>query len=141
MPDDDAEVQSALAEVLDAARSLAIARVGGLDDAGAPVAPFAVVRTPAGLRPVLLDDVAAHLATPAGVNRVAGSLLHQFEADAFALAAPSHASPDGRPEHPQAREVLRIIVGHVSGVSGAAYAEIDRGPGGVRLGPVWETIA
>jgi hypothetical protein len=135
------EDQAALESVLDAARGLAADRLGELDAADAPIAPFAVVRSARGLTPVLLDDVAEHLATPEGTSRVAGSLLHQFDADAFALATPWHASPDGRPDHPQAREVLRIIVGHVSGRSGAVYAEIERRPEGPRLAPVWETIA
>ncbi len=132
---------SALETVLDAARSLAAERVGALRAPDAEIEPFAVVHTARGLVPVLLGDVAEHLATLDGTNRVAGSLLHQFDADAFALATLWHASPDGTAEHPQAREVLRIIVGHVSGSSTAVFAEIERRPEGPRLAPVWETIA
>ena len=132
---------SALGTVLDAARSLAAERVGGLRAPDAEIEPFAVVHTARGLVPVLLGDVAEHLATLDGTNRVAGSLLHQFDADAFALATLWHASPDGTAERPQAREVLRIIVGHVSGSSTAVFAEIERRPEGPRLAPVWETIA
>jgi hypothetical protein len=135
------EVQAALREVMDFARALAVTRLQELDDPAADVAPFGVVRTDTGLTPVALDDVRGHLGNPDGMGRVAGSLLAQFDADAFAIAARWYASPDGSPDHPQAREVVRVIVGHSDGLSGAVFAEIDRRPEGPRLASVWETVA
>jgi hypothetical protein len=135
------DVQAALREVMDLARALAVSRLEELDDPAADVAPFAVVRTADGLTPVTLDDVRGHLGNPDGMGRVAASLLAQFDADAFAIAARWYASPDGSPEHPQAREVVRVIIGHSDGLSGAVFAELERRPEGPRLASVWETVA
>jgi hypothetical protein len=58
---------------------------------------------------------------------------------AFAIAVATFASPDGSPEHPQAREVVRVIVGHADGTNGATWCELRRGADGPRLTGLWET--
>ncbi|MCX6385029.1 MAG: hypothetical protein NTV40_00070 [Solirubrobacterales bacterium] len=136
-----AEVQEALRDVMELARGLAVSRLEELDDPAAEITPFGVVRTESGLVPVLLDEVAEQLGNPDGMGRVAASLLGRYEADAFAIAARWYSSPDGSPDHPQAREVMRVIVGHSDGLSGAIFAEIDRRPEGPRLSAVWEAVA
>jgi hypothetical protein len=73
------------------------------------------------------------------MGRVAGTLLKRPGAEAFAIAATATASPDGSPAHPQAREVIRVIVGHAEGMSGATWCELRRGPEGPRLTGLWET--
>jgi hypothetical protein len=60
-------------------------------------------------------------------------------AEAFAIAALASASPDGGAEHPQAREVVRVIVGHADGTSGSTWCELRRGADGPRLTGFWET--
>ncbi|MBW3551232.1 MAG: hypothetical protein KY442_10595 [Proteobacteria bacterium] len=85
------------------------------------------------------DTLAEHLADAAGTGRVASTLLQRYGADAFAIAATATASPDGSPEHPQAREVVRVIVGHADGTSGATWCELRRGSEGPRLTGLWET--
>jgi len=73
-----------------------------------------------------------------GVLDAARALAH---AESFAIASRAWASPTGTAEHPQAREVLRIIVGHASGLGGALFAGIERGGRRVRLSPIWQTNA
>ncbi len=138
---DDARVTAELRGVLDAARAFAHERIDALGEPDAEIAPFAVVEAPGGSRVVLLEDVAEHLDSPAGVNRVAATLLGRYEAESFAIASRAWASPTGTAEHPQAREVLRIIVGHASGLGGALFAAIERGGRRVRLSPIWQTNA
>jgi len=138
---DDARVAEQMRTVLDAARALARERVDALDDPEAAIAPFAVVDAAGGTKVVLLADVAEHLASPEGVNRVAATLLGRYGAESFAIASGAWASPSGASEHPQAREVLRVIVGHASGLGGALFAGVERGVNGVRLSPVWQTNA
>jgi hypothetical protein len=130
----DPAMQALLAETLDVARATAEARVEAGD-----LEPFALVHADADLRLVLLGDVAEHLADPAGTGRVAATLLERYGAEAFAIAAGATASPDGSAEHPQAREVVRVIVGHADGTSGATWCELRRGAEGPRLSGLWET--
>ena len=126
----DAGVRALLSETLDVARGTAEARTERGDRE-----PFALVHTGGDLKLVLLGDVAHALADPAGTGRVAATLLQRYEADAFAIAAPATASPDGSPEHPQAREVMRVIVGHADGTSGSTWCELRGG----KLTGLWET--
>ncbi len=128
----DAGVRALLAETLDVARATAEGRAKAGD-----LEPFALVHADGDLRLVLLGDVAHALADPAGTGRVAATLLQRYGADAFAIAAPATASPDGSPEHPQAREVMRVIVGHADGTSGSAWCELSGG----RLSGLWETAS
>lgn len=132
------ETQATVRRTLDFARALAETRTADLRGADADIEPFAVVHDAEhGLRPVLLADVREHLNTPEGLNRVAGSLLARFGADCFAIVTRWFASPDGNPEHPQSREVVRVIVGHASGASGALYTDVTRTDEGPRLAGVW----
>lgn len=130
----DPSAQALLAETLDVARATAHGRVelGDLE-------PFALVHADEDLKLVLLGDVSDALASADGTGRVAATLLRRYGASAFAIAALSLASPDGSPEHPQAREVIRVIVGHADGTSGATWCELRRGPDGPRLTGLWET--
>lgn len=130
----DPAVQGLLGETLDVARATAEGRAERGD-----LEPFALVHAGGDLELVLLGDVAAHLEDAAGTGRVASTLLQRYGADAFAIAATGTASPDGSPEHPQAREVVRVIVGHADGTSGATWCELRRGPEGARLTGLWET--
>lgn len=132
------EISRRLGEVFDFARALAQARLEELDAPDAEIEPFGVAAVGEELKVVLLDDVRGHLATPHGMGRVAGTILQRYGADTFAIAATHHASPDGSAEHPQAREVMRVVVGHANGMSGAMYAAVERGTQGPRLGQVWE---
>lgn len=137
LPDDahpDPAVQAVLAETLDVARATAEARAEHGD-----LEPFALVHQAGDLQLVLLGDVAGHLADPVGTGRVATTLLQRPGAEAFAIAVLTTASPDGGPEHPQAREVVRVIVGHADGTSGATWCELRRGADGARLTGFWET--
>ncbi len=138
---DDARVAEEMRTVLDAARALAHERVDALEDPEAAIAPFAVVDVAGETKVVLLEDVAEHLVSPEGVNRVAATLLGRYDAESFAIASRAWASPSGGADHPQAREVLRVIVGHASGLGGALFAGVERGPTGVRLSPIWQTNA
>jgi len=138
---DDARVAEEMRAVLDATRALAHERVDALEDPAAAIAPFAVVDAGGETKLVLLEDVAEHLASPEGVNRVAATLLGRYGGESFAIASGAWASPSGGVEHPQAREVLRIIVGHASGLGGALFAGVERGTNGVRLSPIWQTNA
>ena len=70
---------------------------------------------------------------------MARTLLDRYAAAAFAIAARGIASPDGSPEHPQAREVVRVIVGLPDGTSGSTWCELRRGADGPRLSGLWET--
>lgn len=130
----DPLARAVLAETLDVARAAAEGRVQRGD-----LEPFALVHAEADLRLVLLGDVAEALGYADGTGRVAATLLRRYDAAAFAIAALGFASPDGSPEHPQAREVVRIIVGHADGASGATWCELRRGPDGPRLTGLWET--
>lgn len=127
-------VKTLLAETLDVARATAEARTERAD-----LEPFALVHVEEDLRMVLLGDVADSLEDATGTGRVARTLLDRYAADAFAIAARGIASPDGTPEHPQAREVVRVIVGHADGTSGATWCELRRGKDGPRLTGLWET--
>ena len=126
----DPGVRALLAETLDVARATAEGRAKAGD-----LEPFALVHAGGDLRLVLLGDVAHALADPQGTGRVATTLLQRYGADAFAIAAVATASPDGSPEHPQARQVMRVIVGHADGTSGSAWCEVQNG----RLTGMWET--
>jgi len=130
----DPAIRELLAEILDVARATAEGRADRGD-----VEPFALVHTQGDLQLVLLGDVADSLADAQGTGRVAGTLLQRYDAQAFAIAALSTASPDGAPGHPQAREVVRVIVGHKDGTSGATWCEVRRTPAGPRLTGLWET--
>lgn len=130
----DPSARTILAETLDVARATAEGRVKHGD-----LEPFALVHAANDLRLVLLGDVAEALHRPDGTGRVATTLLRRYDATAFAIAAPGVASPDGSPEHPQAREVVRVIVGHADGTSGATWCELRRGREGPRLTGFWET--
>ena len=132
----DPAVQTVLKETLDLARATAEARAEHGD-----LEPFALVHAAGDLQLVLLGDVAHHLDAPAGTGRVAATLLQRYDAEAFAIAALAAASPDGAAEHPQAREVVRVIVGHADGTSGSTWCELRRGPEGHRLTGLWETAA
>jgi len=136
---DDAE-RARLRELVDFARALAEARVSELESEDAEMEPFAVVDRDGGeLTPVLLGDVASALDTTEGLGRVASTLLSRYDATTFAVASRWWASPDGDPSHPQAREVVRVVVGHREGAAGMTFTEIHRGDGGVRLAGIWET--
>jgi hypothetical protein len=128
----DAGVRALLAETLDVARATAEGRTEAGD-----AEPFALVHAGGDLRLVLLGDVADALRDAAGTGRVAATLLQRYGADAFAIAARAVASPDGSPEHPQAREVMRVIVGHADGTSGSTWCEMRGG----KLAGLWETAA
>ncbi|MDP9385109.1 MAG: hypothetical protein M3P50_07735 [Actinomycetota bacterium] len=130
----DPAVQALLGETLDVARATAEGRAETGD-----LEPFALVHAGGDLRLVLLGDVAEHLADASGTGRIASTLLQRYGADAFAIAATATASPDGSPEHPQAREVVRVIVGHADGTSGATWCELRRTADGPRLTGLWET--
>ena len=130
----DPAVRALLAETLDVARATAEGRTEKGD-----LEPFALVHAAGDLQLVLLGDVAHHLADPGGAGRVASTLLQRYSADAFAIAATATAAPDGSPEHPQARVVVRVFVGHADGTSGATWCELRRGPEGPRLTGLWET--
>jgi len=130
----DPAAKALLADTLDVARATAEGRTERGD-----LEPFALVHAGGDLQLVLLGDVAEHLADPGGTGRIASTLLGRYGADAFAIAALTTASPDGSPEHPQAREVVRVIVGHADGTSGATWCELRRGPDGPRLTGLWET--
>lgn len=130
----DPAAKALLAETLDVARATAEGRTERGD-----LEPFALVHAGGDLRLVLLGDVAEALEDAAGTGRVARTLLDRYAADAFAIAARGVASPDGSPEHPQAREVVRVIVGHADGTSGATWCELRRGKDGPRLTGLWET--
>jgi len=130
----DPVARTLLAETLDVARGTAEGRVKAGD-----LEPFALVHADGELRLVLLGDVAETLVDAAGTGRVANTLLQRYAADAFAIVARATASPDGSPDHPQARDVVRIIVGHADGTSGATWCELRRTPEGPRLTGLWET--
>ena len=130
----DPGVKTLLAETLDVARATAVARTERGDSE-----PFALVHVEDDLRMILLGDVADALGDATGTGRVARTLLDRYAADAFAIAARGIASPDGTAEHPQAREVVRVIVGHADGTSGATWCELRRGKDGPRLTGLWET--
>ncbi len=130
----DPAVKALLTETLDVARATAEARTERSD-----LEPFALVHVDDDLRMVLLGDVAGALEDATGTGRVARTLLDRYGADAFAIAARGVASPDGSPEHPQAREVVRVIVGHADGTSGATWCELRRAKDGPRLTGLWET--
>ena len=130
----DPAVKALLAEILDVARATAEGRADRGD-----LEPFALVHTTGDLELVLLGDVADALSDATGTGRVAGTLLQRYGAEAFAIAAVATASPDGTPEHPQAREVVRVIVGHKDGTSGATWCEVRQTPAGPRLTGLWET--
>ena len=123
-----------LAEILDVARATAEGRTERGD-----LEPFALVHAGGDLQLVLLGDVAGALGDPDGTGRVAGTLLRRYGAEAFAIAALATASPDGSPAHPQAREVVRVIVGLPDGTSGASWCELRRTADGPRLTGLWET--
>lgn len=123
-----------MSETLDVARATAGGRVERGD-----LEPFALVHAGGDLRLVLLGEVSEALGYADGTGRVAATLLRRYDAVAFAIAAAGFASPDGSPEHPQAREVIRIIVGHADGTSGATWCELRSGPDGKRLTGLWET--
>lgn len=126
----DAGTRALLAETLDVARATAEGRTERGD-----LEPFALVHAGGDLQLVLLGDVAGALRDAAGTGRVAATLLSRYGADAFAIAAPAVASPDGSPDHPQARDVMRIIVGHADGTSGSTWCELRNG----RTSGLWET--
>ena len=130
----DPSTRALLTETLDVARATAEGRVerGNLE-------PFALVHAEGDLQLVLLGDVAEALDHADGTGRVAATLLRRYDAAAFAIAVATFASPDGSPEHPQAREVVRIIVGHSDGASGATWCELRRRADGPRLTGLWET--
>lgn len=134
----DPSVEALLREALDVARATAEART----EAG-QLEPFALVASAsasaAELRLILLGDVAEHLGDAAGTGRVAQTLIERYAATAFSIVALAHASPDGSPEHPQSREVMRVIVGHSDGTTGATWCELRRGAEGPRLTGLWET--
>jgi len=119
-----------LTETLDVARATAEGRLEHGD-----AEPFALVHVDDDLRIILLGDVAHALADATGTGRVARTLLDRYDAAAFAIAAQGLASPDGSPEHPQAREVVRVIVGLPDGTSGSTWCELRAG----RLTGLWET--
>jgi len=126
--------QALLAELLDVARATAEARAERGD-----LEPFALVHAGGEEQLILLSDVAEHLTDATGTGRVATTLIARYDAEVFAIAALATASPDGAPEHPQAREVVRVIVGHRDGASGATWCELRRTVDGPRLTGLWET--
>ena len=126
----DPAQKALLTETLDVARATAEGRAERAD-----LEPFALVHTEGDLRLILLGDVAEALEDAAGTGRVARTLLDRYGAAAFAIAARGVASPDGSPEHPQAREVVRVIVGLPDGTSGSTWCELRNG----RLSGMWET--
>lgn len=128
------DAKALLAETLDVARATAEGRAEHGD-----LEPFALVHANGNLQLVLLGDVAEALEDAAGTGRVATTLLSRYGADAFAIAARAVAAPDGTPEHPQAREVVRVIVGLPDGTSGATWCELRRTADGPRLTGLWET--
>jgi len=130
----NSSARAVLAETLDVARATAEGRVEQGD-----LEPFALVHAKGDLQLVLLGDVAGALSHADGTGRVAAALLRRYDAAGFAIAVATVASPDGSPEHPQAREVVRIIVGHADGTSGATWCELRRSAGGPRLSGLWET--
>lgn len=130
----DPSAQALLTETLDVARATAEGRIERGD-----LEPFALVHTRGDLQLVLLGDVEEALRDASGTGRVAATLLRRYDAGAFAIAVLTLASPDGSREHPQSREVVRVIVGHADGTSGAAWCELRRGPDGPRLTGLWET--
>lgn len=132
------DVSTLLRTVVDFTRALAETRTAELEGMDADIEPFAAIHTDDGLTPVVLTDVREHLNTAEGLGRVASSLMARYRADAFAIANRWYASPTGDPQHPQAREVVRVIAGHASGASGAVFSEVVRGPTGPRLAGVWE---
>ena len=131
----DPAAQALLAEILDLARATSEARAERGD-----LEPFALVRA-AGQEEqlILLGDVAQHLGDASGTGRIATTLIGRYDAEVFAISAQATASPDGSPAHPQAREVVRVIVGHRGGASGATWCELRRTADGPRLTGMWET--
>jgi hypothetical protein len=130
----DTVAQALLAEILDVARATAEARA----DAG-ELEPFALVHAGGEERLILLGDVAQHLVDAAGTGRVATTLISRYDAEVFAIVARATASPDGSPQHPQARDVVRVIVGHRDGASGSTWCELRDTADGPRLTGLWET--
>jgi len=138
----DAGVEEVLRELLDVGRATAEARLEQTTDREDPIEPFALVTDDEkGTRLVDISAVAQHTTTPEGMGRVIHSLLQQTGAEGFAVGARHVASPDGELTHPQAREVVRVIVGHRDGTSGATFCEVRRGPDGPRVSGFWETAA
>lgn len=137
--DDEREIVQRLEAMLDVARSLAHERIDSLEDPVAAVVPFAVTWAQEQQKLLDLTDVAHALATPDGVNRIAATLISRYEADTFAIVSASTASETGDSQHPQAREVLRVILGHATGFSGSAFCDVQRTPNGPKLSGVWQT--
>ncbi len=138
MSEEERQIIARLEAMLEVARALAHERVDALATPDAVIEPFAVAWTGGEQRLLDLADVAGALASPTGVNRVASTLISRYDADTFAVVSVAHASPSGDAEHPQAREVLRVILGHATGFSGSAWAEVDRTSSGPRLSAVWQ---
>lgn len=138
-PDVPPEVRQRLRDVMDFTRDMARVRLEALTRPDARIEPFGAILTDEELRGVVLDDVAEHLTTPEGTSRVAASLVERFGARAFAVATAAWSSPDGSPEHPQRREVVRVVVGDESGLTGALFGEVQRRAEGPRLTGIWET--
>lgn len=138
MSDVEREIIERMEAMLEVARALAHERVDALTSPDAVIEPFAVAWTGGEQRLLDLADVAGALATPTGVNRLASTLISRYDADTFAVVSAAHASPSGDAEHPQAREVLRVILGHATGFSGGAWTEVDRTAAGPRLSAVWQ---
>jgi hypothetical protein len=101
--------------------------------------PFALVHAGGDLRLILLGDVSAALEDAAWNGPGRAHPARPLRGRRVRDRRRGIASPDGSPEHPRAREVIRVIVGHADGTSGSTWCELRRGADGTRLSGLWET--